>query len=65
MTTNNDLKRIKTPLLASMIDSYFADFGRILTRDEIIEKEKTLKFLQMEMDARGKLDAESNLLRKD
>jgi len=53
MTTHNDLERIKTPLLARMIDSFLADFGRMLTKEEYVENRKTLRYLQVEMDARN------------
>jgi hypothetical protein len=51
-TPNNDLKRINTPLLLYMITLFDPDALRILSPSEKFKREKTLRFLQQEMESR-------------
>jgi len=56
MQANNDLKRIETSLLESMINAFSADYGRLLSPSELLKNEKTIVFLKIELKSREKTD---------
>lgn len=56
MQTNNDLKRIETYLLESIIRAHSADYGRLLSNDELLERKKTIAFFEKELKSRKKTD---------
>jgi hypothetical protein len=58
MQAHNDLQRIKTPLLESMINAYSADYGRLLTTDEALDRKKTIALLQAEIKSRKITDSD-------
>jgi len=52
MKVYNDLQRIETPLLESMLNAFTTDYGRLLTTAELIVRERTIALLQVEIMSR-------------
>ena len=53
-TIHNELLRTKTSLLVSIIKAYKADYGRLLTIEETVERNRAISLFQSEIDSREK-----------
>jgi hypothetical protein len=56
----NDIQRIETSLLLSMYSAYSADYGRLLTAEETIERKNAMILLQVEIESRQQTTSNSN-----
>ena len=54
MKAYKDLKKLGTNLLKSILNAYSADYGRLLTTNELAEREKTIAWIQVELMSRKK-----------
>ena len=62
MKTYNDLQKLGTTLLKSILNAYSADYGRLLSTSELIEREKTIALIQVELRSRKKTDTDVNAI---
>jgi hypothetical protein len=63
MKTYNGLQKLETPLLKRILNAYSADYGRVLTSDERIDREKAIAMIQVEILSRKKTDLDVAPLR--
>jgi len=52
MKAYKDLKKPGITLLKSILNAYSADYGRLLTTNELAEREKTIAWIQVELKSR-------------
>ena len=62
MKTYNDLQKLGTTLLKSILNAYSADYGRLLSTNELKERDKTIALIQVELLSRRKTDTDVNAI---
>ena len=62
MKAYKDLKKLGTNLLKSILNAYSADYGRLLTTNELAEREKTIAWIQVELKSRNKSGSDIDVM---